>query len=137
MLAHGPVEHLMRNLIFAAILSTQLLLVGCAGVGALSPVKRAPVYIAPIETHLPSSTQPILIQFESTLPGRVVVETVWDNVTGAFADTAESKQIGYTQDYSKFIPAAAAGGAIGGAVVGTRPSYTRIVIPFGRIFEGV
>ena len=62
---------------------------------------------------------------------------LWDNVSGAFADTRESEQIGFTQDYSKFIPASAAGGTLGGAIVGTQPGYTRIVIPFGRIFEGV
>ncbi|MFA6543465.1 MAG: hypothetical protein WCS99_03515 [Limisphaerales bacterium] len=70
-------------------------------------------------------------------------ETVWDNVTGAFVDAKESKQIGFTQNYSKMIPAAvgagALGGVIGGAIVGVTAGpqlvETRIVIPFGKIFE--
>lgn len=74
-----------------------------------------------------------------------MAETVWDNTSGAFADVKESKQIGFTQDYSKLIPAAAAGGvlggAVGGAVVGATAGPdlvdTRIVIPFGRILSEV
>jgi hypothetical protein len=103
----------------------------------LSPVKRAPVQISPFETSLLPNAHRVLIRFESTLPGRPLAETVWDNVSGAFADAKESKQIGFTQDYSKLIPAAAAGGGVGGAVVGTQQDYTRIVIPFGRILQGV
>jgi hypothetical protein len=70
-------------------------------------------------------------------------ETVWDNATGAFWDVKESKQIGFTQDYSKFIPVAATagiiGGAVGGAVAGAAAGPqlvdTRIVIPFGNVFS--
>lgn len=101
----------------------------------LHPVKRAPVHISDFEASLPHSTEKVLVRFESTLPGIPLAETVWDNVTGAFADLEESKQIGFTQNYSMLVPATAMGGAIGGAVVGTQPEYTRIVIPFGRIFE--
>jgi hypothetical protein len=72
-------------------------------------------------------------------------ETVWDNATGPFWDVEESKQIGFTQDYSKFVPVAATagvfGGAIGGAVVGVTlgPELvnTRIVIPFGNAFSNI
>ena len=77
------------------------------------------------------------VQFESTLPGIPLTETVWDNASGAFADAIESKQIGFTQDYSKLIPATALGGMSAGVAVGTQPDYTRIVIPFGRIFASV
>jgi hypothetical protein len=101
----------------------------------LSPKKRKPVEVSPLETTLASSSQKLLLRFDSTLPGTQLTETVWDNVTGAFASAEESKQIGFTQDYGKLIPATVAGGAAGGAVVGTQPDYTRIVIPFGRIFE--
>jgi hypothetical protein len=103
----------------------------------LSPVKRAPVQISGFETSLPLNPEKVLIRFESTLPGTPLAETVWDNVTGAVADLEESKQIGFTQNYSMLVPAAAVGGIIGGAVVGTQPGYTRIVIPFGRIFENM
>lgn len=112
-----------------------VVLSGC-GV-TLSPVKRAPVQISPLETSLVPNIQTVLVRFESTLPGKPLAETVWDNVSGAFADAEESEQIGFTQDYSMLIPAVAAGGAVGGAVAGTQSNYTRIVIPFGRIFEGV
>jgi hypothetical protein len=135
----------------ACLTITRLLLITAisvfmSGCGVtLSPVKREPVQIFPLETSLVPNFQTILVRFESTLPGKPLAETVWDNASGAFADAEESEQIGYTEDYSKLIPAAAAGsilgGAIGGAVVGassgTQPDYTRIVIPFGRIFEGV
>jgi hypothetical protein len=98
-----------------------------------------------METSLATNSKTILVRFESSVPGKPLNETVWDNVTGAFWDVTESKQIGYTQDYSKFIPVAiasgAVGGAIGGAIVGISggPELvdTRIIIPFGRIFEGV
>lgn len=103
----------------------------------LSPVKRAPVQISGFETSLPLNPEKVLIRFESPLPDTPLAETVWDNVTGAFADLEESKQIGFTQNYSLLVPATAMGGAIGGAVVGTQPEYTRIVIPFGRIFESM
>jgi hypothetical protein len=85
------------------------------------------------------------VQFESVIPGKPLDETVWDNVSGPFWDVKESNQIGFTQDYAKFIPVVIAGGVvggvIGGAVVGASggPELvdTRIVIPFGRIFHGV
>ena len=103
----------------------------------LSPVKMAPVQIASFETSLPPSHEKVLIRFESTLPGTPMAETMWDNVSCAFADIEESKQIGFTQNYSALVPAAAVGGSIGGAAVATQPEYTRILIPFGRIFEGI
>jgi hypothetical protein len=111
----------------------------------MSPVKRKPLRIDPFEAALAPTTQTILVRFESTLADKPLTETVWDNVSGAFWDVEESNQIGFTQNYSKFIPAVAAGGvlggAIGGAVVGIAAGpqlvETRILIPFGRIFEGV
>jgi len=109
-----------------------------SGCGAtLSPVKRKPLQVSPLETTLPSSSQRISVRFERTLPGTPLTETVWDNVAGAFASAEESKQIGFTQDYATLIPATVAGGAAAGATVGTQQDYTRIVIPFGRIFHGV
>ncbi len=67
-----------------------------------------------------------------------MAETVWDNgSSGPFINAVESQQIGFTQNYKEMIPAAAVGGAALGAAVATRPKYTRIVIPFGRLFEGV
>jgi hypothetical protein len=112
-----------------------IFLAGC-GV-TLSPVKRKPVQVSPLETTLLPSSQKILFRFENTLPGTPLAETVWDNVAGAFASAEESKQIGFTQDYGKLIPASVAGGPAAGVAVGTQPDYTQIVIPFGRIFQGV
>lgn len=132
---HVPPASYRNIATFLLVIATSVFLSGC-GV-TLSPVKRAPVHISPLETSLPPITQPVLVRFESTLPARPLAETVWDNVSGAFADDVESKQIGFTQDYSKLIPAAAIGGAVGGAIVGTKANHTRIVIPFGRIFQGV
>jgi hypothetical protein len=120
-----------QNLQIATVL---VLVTGC-GV-TLSPEKRAPLEISPLETSLPSNGQKVQVQFESTLPGTPLTETVWDNKTGAFADAAESRKIGFTQNYSELIPATALGGVSAGVAVGTQPDYTRIVIPFGRIFEG-
>jgi hypothetical protein len=119
----------------ALIAMVAVLMSGC-GV-TLSPVKRAPLQISPMETSLRPVSQKVLVRFESTLPSQPLAETVWDNVSGPFADAVESKQIGFTQDYSTLIPATVVGGAVAGAVVGTQPEYTRIVIPFGRIFEEV
>jgi hypothetical protein len=79
-----------------------------------------------------------MVQFENTLPNGPLAETVWDNGSaGPFIDAKESQQIGFTQNYKEMLPAAGAGGAAAGAAVATRPEYTRIVIPFGRLFEGV
>lgn len=96
----------------------------------LSPVKRQPLQVFPAQTSLAPSSQSISVRFASTLPGTPLSETVWDNKSGAFADTKESMQIGYTQDYSKLLlpPFEAAP---------LKPSYTRIFIPFGRLFEDV
>lgn len=133
--------HCTVTLLFAILLA--VLLSGC-GV-TLSPVKRKPLQIDPPETTLVPTTQAVLVRFENTLPNKPLRETVWDNASGAFWDIEESNQIGFTQNYNKLIPAAAIGGvlggAIGGAIVGLTAGptlvETRIVIPFGRIFEGI
>jgi hypothetical protein len=83
------------------------------------------------------------VTFEAVIPGKPLNETVWDNAKGPFWDIKESQQIGFTQDYSKFIPVAATagvfGGGIGGAAAGAAAGpelvKTRIVIPFGNIFS--
>lgn len=117
------------------LVAVPVTLSGC-GV-TLSPVKRAPVEVTRLETTLNPIDDALVVRLDSTIPGKSLLETVWDNVSGAFADAKESQQIGFTQNYSMLIPAAAVGGAVGGAAAGTQPSYTRIVIPFGRIFAGV
>jgi hypothetical protein len=91
-----------------------------------------------------SNTEDLKVIFEEVIPGKPLNETVWDNAHGPFWDVKESKQIGFTQDYSKFVPLAATagliGGAIGGAVAGAAAGPqlvdTRIVIPFGNVFSG-
>lgn len=129
-----------------------LLLVGALAVSlqacgtTMNPVKRKPLQIDPMEVSVAPGGQPILLRFEEKLAGKPLSETVWDNVSGAFWDVEESNQIGFTQDYSRFIPVVAVGavgGAIGGAVAGAVAGAagpelveTRIVIPFGRIFVG-
>ena len=109
-----------------------------------SLARRKPLEIAPYNQQLTlNDIHEISVVFEEVIPSRPLNETVWDNATGAFWDVEESKQIGFTQDYSKFLPVAASagllGGAVGGAVVGgiAGPELvnTRIVIPFGNIFS--
>ncbi len=81
--------------------------------------------------------------FDEVIPGKPLNETVWDNASGPFWDVEESKQIGFTQDYTSFIPVAATagliGGAIGGAVAGAAAGpdlvKTKIFIPFGNVFS--
>jgi hypothetical protein len=104
----------------------------------LSPVKRAPLEISPLNTSVVPRPEKLLIRFENTLPNGSLAETVWDNGSaGPFIDATESQQIGFTQNYKEMLPAATLGGAAGGVAVATRSEYTRIVIPFGRLFEGV
>jgi hypothetical protein len=112
--------------------------------GCTTWARRIPLEVAPYKQQLAlQGIEEIQVVLEDTLPQRPINETVWDNATGAFWDIEESKQIGFTQDYSKFMPVAATagilGGAIGGAVTGLSagPSLvkTRIVIPFGNIFS--
>jgi hypothetical protein len=89
-----------------------------------------------------TNTDDLTVIFQEVIPGKPLNETVWDNTAGAFWDIKESKQIGFTQNYSKFAPVAATagiiGGAIGGAVMGAAggPQLvdTRIIVPFGNIF---
>lgn len=108
----------------------------------LSPVKRAPLELQEFKSNIPQNPARIVVVFEDVLPGIPLAETVWDNVHGPFGDQTESKQIGFTQDYSDYLPAAAGagvlGGAVGGAVLGATAGpelvKTRIVIPFGRLF---
>jgi hypothetical protein len=106
--------------------------------------RRTPLDVTPYTQRLSlTEVEGIHVIFEDTLPNRSLNETVWDNAIGPFWDVEESKQIGFTQNYSKFIPVAIstgiAGGAVGGAIVGLAvgPELvdTRIVIPFGRIFS--
>jgi hypothetical protein len=106
----------------------------------VKPSKKSPLQIAPLDISLAPDGQKILVEFERTVPVGPLDETVWDNTVGPFVDGSESEQIGYTQDYSVLMPAEAIGGIPGTVVavaVGTSPTYTRIVIPFGRIFESV
>ena len=106
--------------------------------------RRQPLDTTPYTLQLPlGDAENINIIFEEVLPGKPLNETVWDNKSGPFWDTQESNQIGFTQDYKKFVPVAVSagllGGAIGGAVVGAAagPALvdTRIVIPFGNVFS--
>lgn len=106
--------------------------------------RRTPLEIAPYSQQLSlTGLEDIQVVFEETLPKKPLSETVWDNAVGPFWDVEESKQIGFTQDYSKFIPVAASAGIIGGAIGGTVVALTagpelvntRIVIPFGTIFS--
>lgn len=121
--------------IIVLIAAATALLSGC-GV-TLSPAKRKPLEVSPLQTSLRPVPGKILVRFESTLPGQPLCETVWDNASGPFQDAVESKQIGFTQNYSKLVAANLVGGAAASGVVATHPTYTRIVIPFGRLFEGV
>jgi hypothetical protein len=116
-------------------MAISMFLSGC-GV-TLSPVKRAPLEISTLNTTLTPRPEKVLVRFENTLPDGPLAETVWDNRPGPFIDAKESQQIGFTQNYKEMLPVAAAAGSAAGAAVATRPEYTRIVIPFGRLFEGV
>jgi hypothetical protein len=123
-----------RHAGYTAAVLVAITLSGCGGV-TMSPIKRAPVQIDGYQSHLQPVQRNLLIKFEEVIPGHQVSETVWDNVSGPFFDIAESNQIGFTQDYGKLMAGTAVGGIPGGMVAGMRPDYTRIVIPFGRIFE--
>jgi hypothetical protein len=107
--------------------------------------RRQPLDTIPYTLQIPSeNVENINIIFEEVLPGKPLNETVWDNKSGPFWDIQESKQIGFTQDYKKFVPVVVSAGILGGAIVGTAVGVaagpklvdTRIVIPFGNIFSG-
>lgn len=115
----------LAGLLLVATVSVFIL--GC-GI-TLSPEKEKPLDVFPLKTSLAPNSQVILFRFESTLPGTPLSETVWDNESEPFADVEQSKQIGYTQDYSKPL--------LYGIQAAFKPDYTRIFIPFGRIFQDV
>lgn len=123
-----------RHAGYAATIWMAIALSGCGGV-TMSPVKRAPLQIDGYQSSLQPDQRKLLVKFEEVIPGHPVSETVWDNVSGPFFDIIESKQIGFTQDYGKLAAGTTVAGIPGGLVAGMRPDYTRIVIPFGRIFE--
>lgn len=125
-----------RFVALSLIIAASVFSSGC-GV-TLSPVKRAQVQISPVKFPLETNSQRIFFQFEGTLPNVPLANTVWDNVGGAFPDPKGSEYIGYVQDYSKLVPPEFGPTGVAIAITAaTRPDYTRIVIPFGRIFEGV
>src|SRR5215469_5725764 len=101
-----------RCVIYRPLVVLSLAIAACiflSGCGVtLSPVKRAPVQISPVRLSQEPNSQAITVEFESTLPNEPLVDTLWDNVAGPFADPHGSKYIGYIQDYSKM--AAASGG---------------------------
>lgn len=121
------------------LISFILIFTSCASLD-----RRKPLEIESYKQKISlSSLEGIKIVFEEVIPGKPLNETVWDNAKGPFWDLKESNQIGFTQDYTKFIPVAATagiiGGAIGGAIsgvaVGPDLVKTRIVIPFGNVFS--
>lgn len=112
--------------------------------GCTTWARRMPLEVTPYNQQLPlPGFEEIQVVLEETLLKKPLNETVWDNSTCAFWDVEESKQIGFTQDYSKFMPVAATAGVLGGAIGGAVASLsagpslvnTRIVIPFGNIFS--
>ena len=90
----------------------------------LNPIKRRPIENISFQKKLKSVEKTILVHFAENIPGKPLVETVWDN-NGAFWNEEESKQIGFTQNY-KIIP-------VPGTVTAVNTG-TIIVIPFGRYF---
>lgn len=120
------------TLIFCA---TATFLSGCDA--TMSPVKETSVHIEPVEIPMTVNPQKVLVQFESTLSGVPLVDTVWDNKMGPFADPQGSDSIGFIQDEDSIEAAGIIGGTGAAVAVGISPSYTTILIPFGRVFEGV
>ncbi len=127
-------------LVVAFLISLSISISSCTTVP-----RRQPLDTTSYTLQIPlENVDNINIVFEEVLPGKPLNETVWDNKSGPFWDIQESKQIGFTQDYKKFVPvvvsAGVLGGAIGGAVVGAAAGPTlvdtRIVVPFGNIFSG-
>ncbi len=130
---------IIRNIITATgVISLSFCIVAC------TLARRTPLEVTPYcnPLSLPDIGN-LRILYEEVLPNKPLNETVWDNAKGPFWDVEESKQIGFTQDYSKFLPVAASAGVIGGAVGGAIAGLTagpalvntRIVIPFGSIFS--
>src|ERR1700722_9053884 len=105
---------------------TTVCLSGCV---TLSPVKRTPVQIVPLETSIATNSQRILVYFESTLNDVPLADTVWDNRIGPFDGQQQSDWIGFVQDEASLASAEIAGGPAAGMAVATSPSYTGVFIP--------
>jgi hypothetical protein len=128
----------IRAILCLDLFLTVALLSSCA---TFDPEKRKPVEIGSYQVATQDEKRRLLFRVDDTLPGKLLSETAWDNVSGAIWDVREAKQIGFDTDYtSAMIGGGAAFGAIGGAIAGaaaaTAPD-SRIVIPFGAIFEGM
>jgi len=96
---------------------------------------RRPVKIASLKTALVPGQQRLAVRIEETLPGKDLNVTVWDNVAGPFADAKEAKQIGYTQNYNQVVLASLAGDPALAMAAAPALIESRIVIPYGPIFE--
>lgn len=91
----------------------------------------------------------INVAFQETIIGKPLYQTVWDNAIGPFWDVKEAKQIGFTQNYSRFVPVVVSEGLKAASLellTGVKGIYvpdlirpelveTTIVVPFGAIFS--
>jgi hypothetical protein len=68
---------------FALVVVLCVLMSGCATSG---PTHRRALRAAPLETFLPPSSQKVVVEFESSLPGQALSHTVWDRTSGLYAD---------------------------------------------------
>jgi hypothetical protein len=119
-----------RNFAWAALIA--LLIAGSVSGCSWSQEWRRPLVVQDMARQLPTYPDTAVVYFEEAIPTKPLLETVWDNVTGVFWDAGESKQIGYTRNYSgvMILPL-----PIG--VAATMRTHTRIVMPFGRSFAEV
>ena len=102
-----------------------LLVVAASGCADIGPDYRSPLNLSPVKTSLPPNPKIVLLRFDSTLPDVPLSETVWDNLHGPFASSSESEEIGFSLSYSPLI----------GIADNFIPNHTRVIIPFGRIFQ--
>ena len=53
-----------------------------------------------VRVPLPAHSEPAIVYFEEAVPHRPLPETIWDNTVGPSWNVEESRQIGFTQEYS-------------------------------------
>ncbi|OYU97970.1 MAG: hypothetical protein CFE45_18285, partial [Burkholderiales bacterium PBB5] len=113
------------------LLCVTLGLTACAAPKYADVVLPTPARPAGVATLSPRA----IVVFEPAVPGRSLLETVWDNVDGPQWNPAESTKIGFTQHYSlpaaAFVPQPVRVGLFASGQASFVSS--RIMMPFGRL----
>jgi hypothetical protein len=112
-------------------LLTLCALASCVSLLACSWDRREPLFVTGVRVPLAAHSERAIVYFEEVVPHRPLPETIWDNAVGPSWNIEESRQIGFTQEYS-VLPV-----ILPPVAVAATSINTRLVVPFGRSVSAV